>query len=154
MAGTPDLINAPPGQSAAYFEAIFAKAWGAQAGQAYLTYNAQSPGNSPYINAKAFADVIAIEGLQQGLQSLANLQSAVVNKGIPAAAAAVPKIPVLGGLAAIGDFFQRLTQASTWIRAAEVVLGLGLIIVGLAHLASGTAVGRAAMKAGKAAAIL
>lgn len=61
---------------------------------------------------------------------------------------------VLTGLAAIGDFFSRLTQANTWIRVAEVVLGLGLIVVGLAHLASGTAAGRAALKAGKAAAIL
>lgn len=58
------------------------------------------------------------------------------------------------GLAAIGDFFSRLTQASTWIRVAEVLLGLALITVGLAHIASGTAAGRAALKAGKAAAIL
>lgn len=60
----------------------------------------------------------------------------------------------LTGLAAIGDFFQRLTQGNTWIRVAEAVLGLGLVIVGLAKLASGTAVGRAAASAGKAAAIL
>ena len=60
----------------------------------------------------------------------------------------------LSGLAAIGDFFQRLTQASTWIRVAEVVLGFGLIVVGLAHLASGTAVGKAAVRVGKAAALL
>lgn len=60
----------------------------------------------------------------------------------------------LSGLAAIGDFFSRLTQASTWIRVAEVLLGAGLIIVGLAKLASGTPVGKAAVKAGKAAAIL
>jgi hypothetical protein len=58
------------------------------------------------------------------------------------------------GLAAIGDFFSRLTKANTWIRVAEVVLGAGLIIVGLAHLASGTAVGKAATKAGKAVALL
>ena len=68
-----------------------------------------------------------------------------------------PKNPLtnpLTGLAAIGDFFQRLTQASTWVRVGEVLLGLALITVGLAHLASGTAAGRAALKAGKAAAIL
>ena len=60
----------------------------------------------------------------------------------------------LSGLAAIGDFFHRLTEASTWIRVGEVLLGLALITVGLAHIASGTAAGRAALKAGKAAAIL
>jgi hypothetical protein len=40
----------------------------------------------------------------------------------------------LGGLAAIGDFFQRLTQAHTWERIGEVVLGLILIAVGVAKI--------------------
>lgn len=40
----------------------------------------------------------------------------------------------LSGLAAIGDFFARLTQASTWIRVGEVVLGLILIAVGVARI--------------------
>lgn len=39
-----------------------------------------------------------------------------------------------GGLAAIGDFFARLGQPNTWIRAGEVVLGLILIAVGLARI--------------------
>jgi len=34
----------------------------------------------------------------------------------------------------VGDFLGRLTQASTWIRVGEVLLGLALIIVGLAKL--------------------
>jgi hypothetical protein len=40
----------------------------------------------------------------------------------------------LTGLAAIGDFFSRLGQANTWIRVGEVLLGLILIGVGIAHL--------------------
>lgn len=59
-----------------------------------------------------------------------------------------------GGLAAIGDFFSKLGKANTWLRVAEVLLGAGLIIVALARLASGTPIGRAAVRAGKAAAIL
>lgn len=54
----------------------------------------------------------------------------------------------------LGDFLRRLGEANTWIRVAEVILGLGLIIVGLAKLASGTAAGKAALKAGETAAIL
>jgi hypothetical protein len=60
----------------------------------------------------------------------------------------------LAGLAAIGDFFGRLTQASTWIRVGEVVLGIALIIVGTAKLFSNTAVGKTAAKAGKVAMLL
>ena len=63
-------------------------------------------------------------------------------------------VPLPSGLAAIGDFFSKLGQASTWIRVAEVLLGLGLLIVGVARLASGTPIGNAAASAGKAAAIL
>lgn len=62
--------------------------------------------------------------------------------------------PGLSGLAAIGDFFSRLTQAHTWERVAMVVIGLGLIVVGVAKLASGTSIGQAAASAGKAAALL
>jgi hypothetical protein len=40
----------------------------------------------------------------------------------------------LTGLAAIGDFFSRLTQASTWLRIGEGILGLLLIAVGTARM--------------------
>ena len=74
--------------------------------------------------------------------------------GLPPATVSDKPVSPLSGLAAIGDFFGRLTEASLWIRVAEVILGLGLITVGLAHLAAGTPIGRAAAKAGKAAALL
>jgi hypothetical protein len=60
---------------------------------------------------------------------------------------------ILGGLGDIGHFFDLLASGALWIRVAEVILGAGLIIVGLATLVSGPA-GRAATRAGKAAAIL
>lgn len=53
----------------------------------------------------------------------------------------------LTGLAAIGDFFQRLTQKSTWVRIAEVVLGLLLVVVGLSKLSG---VSSAVVKTAKA----
>lgn len=40
----------------------------------------------------------------------------------------------LTGLAAAGDFFQRLTQGSTWIRVGEFILGVILIAAGLARI--------------------
>jgi len=65
------------------------------------------------------------------------------------------KPPVgLGGLASIGAFFDKLSEANTWIRVGEVLLGLALIIVGTAKLFANTSVGKAATKAGKVAALL
>lgn len=50
----------------------------------------------------------------------------------------------LTGLSAIGDFFQRLTQANTWVRVAEVVLGFLLLVTGLAKLSGASSlVGKA-----------
>lgn len=40
----------------------------------------------------------------------------------------------LTGLAAIGDFFSRLTQANTWERIGMVLLGIVLVAAGVAHL--------------------
>lgn len=40
----------------------------------------------------------------------------------------------LAGLSQIGAFFSTLTQAATWERIAEVLLGIVLISVGLAHM--------------------
>jgi hypothetical protein len=47
----------------------------------------------------------------------------------------------LGGIAAIGDFFNRLTQAHTWIRVGEVIAGVLLAYIGLRAAFSGTAAG-------------
>lgn len=60
----------------------------------------------------------------------------------------------LPGLAGIGDFFSRLSEGSTWIRVAEVIVGIGLIIAGLATVAKGTPIGQAAATAAKGAALL
>jgi hypothetical protein len=48
----------------------------------------------------------------------------------------------LGGIAAIGDFFNRLTQPNTWIRVGEVVAGLLLVWVGFNAITRDTAVGK------------
>lgn len=40
----------------------------------------------------------------------------------------------LTGVNAIGDFANRLTKASTWERVGEVLLGVILISIGVAHL--------------------
>lgn len=51
-------------------------------------------------------------------------------------------------------FLHGLTQRSFVVRAAEVVIGVALLIVGVAKLAGDTPVGKIATKAGKAVALL
>jgi hypothetical protein len=57
-----------------------------------------------------------------------------VTPGKVAAGVAAESGISLTGLSAIGDFFSRLTQAHTWERIAEALLGVILIAVGLAHM--------------------
>jgi hypothetical protein len=133
----------------------------AQAGSA--AYNAWT-GNGAYDGWQVLSGPFTSAGAAQAWSPAplttsdwvrAGIAGALIGAGGQSPAAAVANSSTtLTGLAAIGDFFQRLTQGATWIRIAEGILGLGLIIVGLAKLASGTAVGKAAARAGKAAAIL
>lgn len=52
------------------------------------------------------------------------------------------------GLTQVGDFFGALTEKNLWIRAAKIVVGAVLIIIGLAHMTGAdNAVAAAARKA-------
>jgi hypothetical protein len=46
----------------------------------------------------------------------------------------------LGGINAIGDFFNRLTEPNTWVRVGEVVAGILLVYLGLSATLRGTEV--------------
>jgi hypothetical protein len=57
----------------------------------------------------------------------------------------------LSGVDAIGDFFHRLTEKSTWTRVGEVAVGGILLYAGVRALSQGNAVAGAAKKAGSVA---
>lgn len=59
--------------------------------------------------------------------------------------------PNIAGVAAIGDFFNRLTQGNTWTRVGEVAAGLILLYLGLNATMKGTAAGNAVQGATKTA---
>lgn len=69
-------------------------------------------------------------------------QPSVSTQQNPATAAAGQ----LTGLAAIGDFFQRLTQANTWVRLAKVIIGGSLLIFGLVHMTGADSAAARAVK--------
>lgn len=73
----------------------------------------------------------------QGVLELARKvdQSGAAPVTTQAGAAATGKVPnPLKGLAAIGDFFARLSNGNTWLRVAEVAAGVILLAVSLNKL--------------------
>lgn len=61
---------------------------------------------------------------------------------------------VTGAVTSTTDFLSRLTDPNTWVRVAEVVLGLVLIAVGIAKLTNAVpAATRVAARVGKVAAL-
>lgn len=130
-----DLTNAPAGQTAGYFQAFFTSKWGAAAGKAYAEYNASNPGNTPYMNAQAFADIVALEGLQKALTAVGTGVGTAQGQVITGAEKGAIQITSWEqGLEAVGRFFASLGEANTWIRIAKVLIGGVLLVVGLVHI--------------------
>lgn len=57
---------------------------------------------------------------------------AVPGSFLPGLKVPVPQLP--SSISGVTDFLSRLTEANTWIRAAEVILGLILVAVGVARI--------------------
>jgi hypothetical protein len=98
----------------------------------------------PYDWGNAQAAVVGAKvGAQQapsGTNALGTAQSASSAVGNP-----------LAGVAAIGDFFNRLTEGNTWLRVGEVTVGLLILYIGLNAVMKGTPVETATHTATKAA---
>lgn len=119
-------------------------------------YNTHSGSQSLSVLENAFADIILLEDLKGGLTAAGAAVGSVQNAAITGAAKGAIQITSWQkGLEVIGAFFSSLTQASTWLRVGEFIIGAGLIVVGLAHITNtDTALKRTATKVGKAAMIL
>lgn len=81
-----------------------------------------------------------------GWAAIKVLAGATISAGATAVGGGVPSVTGTGnplsGLAAIGDFFSRLTQGATWIRVAEVLIGAALLL-GALNKALGNPAGKA-----------
>lgn len=103
--------------------------------------------------------VLAAPGIWHEYATNADMLAAIAANNWPAPqylnsvaqnlANAPKNVPGLTGLAAIGDFFSRLTQASTWLRVAEVAVGAILLVVAL-NKALGNPAGKAAATVARA----
>lgn len=85
-------------------------------------------------------------------EAAAGTGQAVVDSG--AAVNAATQSSPLAWLGTIGGFFSTLTQANTWLRIGEFLLGAGLILAGVSRLMAGTSVGRTATRIATKAALL
>lgn len=84
-----------------------------------------------------FFDFVVAQSLLKGLSAAETATGQVVNDfktGIQNT-----NFNPLSGLASIGDFFSRLSQANTWIRVGEVILGIMLITSGVLHISGADA---------------
>lgn len=107
--------------------------------QLYEKLAAANPNQDP----KAIADTVlgiadtqgvVTQAIKPAVDSASTTANAIA-KGANAFANEVPKISnPLDFLGEIGDFFHRLTQASTWIRIAKVLAGGALLLIGLSHI--------------------
>lgn len=94
------------------------KVWRATGAEAILLKAAGAQGPLTYAQAEALAGA-------------GGSTSDAVNKSAP---------NPLTGVAAIGDFFHRLTEKQTWVRVAEVGFGVILVYAGVRALAHGSTV--------------
>lgn len=112
-------------------------------------------GRTGYLRAGPFTSQAGVNAyLQVGAQTA---NSPIPGIGISPGGGLTLDNPLSGiesFLQPITTFLHDLTSASFWERVLLVLVGVGLVVVGTAHIASGTPVGKTALKVGKAAAIL
>jgi hypothetical protein len=144
-------------QTEAQAVAIVRQYEGSKTANAFKTWydgaRKKDPSITPNQAVAAFLTGYAISGnLQATINALDKIPGAAAT-GAENAYKTLVSNP-LDFLRNIAAFFDKLSQASTWLRIAEFLLGAGLIIVGLAKLTAGTPVGKAAGNAAKAAALI
>lgn len=121
-----------------YYQGIFTQYWGAAAGTAYASWNAKNPSQSADANAHTFMAMVLAQGLAKAIQSVGTFVGSSLPSAITNAASNTTAVKGAGAvesaLTAIPDFLSRLTSANLWERIGEVVLGLILVAVGVAHI--------------------
>lgn len=123
------MANVPPGQPIAPGIATgkFPE-WGVGGGTpgSSAGWNIKEAANAQQQEALIQQGYVAWFSTKQAAQNFISEESSTLGSGT---------VPGLSGLAAIGAFFSKLTEPLMWLRAAEVVVGAVLLIVGIGKMA-------------------
>ena len=130
-----------------YYENLIAGKWGYAAGEAYVSYADANSQFTPRQAAEAYTEIIVSKGLKTALTAGLGGSAEALGQ-IPGAAAkganqVYQNLDPAQWLNKLGNFF---SSRSSWVRIAEGVLGLALVLVAVSHLAEGTAVGNVVKK--------
>jgi hypothetical protein len=134
-------------QSLGYYENLFTTKYGPSAGAGYVAYAEANPGLTPEQAANNYLETILVKGLDTGLATGVGGAGTALGQ-IPGAAAkgastVYQNLNPAQWLNKIGNF---LSSRGTWVRIAEGVLGLALVLVAVGELGKGTAVGNIVKK--------
>ena len=134
----------PPGASrdqqvqnlATYIERKVPGAQGQQLASEYENYASAHPNITAASAYLGWLFSAVGHGLGKSLQDILGLSAKNAQQIAEGTGAGLDKTgqALQGGLAGIGDFFARLTEASTWERVGTAALGLILIAIGLARI--------------------
>lgn len=135
------------GQTVSYWENLIKAKWGNTYAEDYVTYAESHPGLTPTQAAQQFIDLIAATAIDQ---EVGTGVAAGAGVGVDATQAAVTGLSKAGQELSPPDFLGKLwgalTSSHTWIRLAEGVLGIALVLVAAGELGKGTVVGKAVKK--------
>lgn len=144
----------PSGPTLAFYASeLDAKYPGKGVGNAFLDFASEHPALSPQQAGSAFALEIGTKGLATAVGDAVSATGTALGQiasGSEKGAENVSKS--LSWTDGLGSLLNFVTGRSGWVRIAEAIAGLALIIVGVDHLTSSTsAVGKAAHTVAKGA---
>lgn len=144
----------PGGPTLQYYASeLNAKYPGRGAGNAFLAFASKHPNLTPQQTGSAFALEIGLKGLTAAIgDAVSGTGTALgqITTGSEQGAQQVSK--QLSWTNGLGNFLNFITGRTGWVRVAETLIGVALIIVGVDHLTSTTsAVGKAAHTVAKGA---